>query len=142
MHNNTVHVTDLCRAIWHSCINIEESGLVFNVADDGDTKLGDLAQLVADIFEIKFSFVGKMLSTLAKLDLKGTAEEANDKHLPPWAELCQSADIVNTPLSPYATVENISGRNLWLDNSKLVGQTGFKISISKPTAELLQEVRK
>lgn len=94
---------------------------------------------MANIFEIKFSFVGKMLSTLAKLDLRGTAEEANDKHLPPWAELCQSADISNTPLSPYATVENLSGRNLWLDNSKLL-DSGFKLSVPKPSVELLEEV--
>lgn len=37
-----------------------------------------------------------------QLDLKGTAEDANDKHLPPWAEICQSVGITNTPLSPYA----------------------------------------
>ena len=75
-----------------------------------------------------------------QLDLKGTAEDANDKHLPPWAELCQSAGISNTPLSPYATVENLSGRNLWLDNSKLLDQAAFKLTVPKPTAGLLREV--
>jgi len=74
-----------------------------------------------------------------QLDLKGTAEDANDKHLPPWAEICQKAGISNTPLSPYATVENISGRNLWLDNNKLL-ETGFKITVDGPTVAILKEV--
>ncbi|XP_046654469.1 uncharacterized protein LOC124348262 [Daphnia pulicaria] len=141
VHNNTVHVTDVCRAIWHVCnSNQVSSGQVFHVSDDADTTLGDLAEIIADLFEIKYKFVGKMLSTLAKLDLKTTAEDANDKHLPPWAEICQSTGISNTPLSPYATVENISGRNLWLDNSKLRDDTNFEISVPKPTIHLLKEV--
>nr|CAH0111561.1 unnamed protein product [Daphnia galeata] len=142
VHNNTVHVIDVCRAIWHVCINSNQvsSGQVFHVSDDADTTLGDLAEIIADLFEIKYKFVGKMLSTLAKLDLKATAEDANDKHLPPWAEICQSNGISNTPLSPYATVENISGRNLWLDNFKLRDETNFEISVPKPTIRLLKEV--
>ena len=69
VHSNTVHVSDLCRAIWHVCVNTQQvaSGQVFNVVDSADTTLADLAEIVADIFEIKFSFVGKMLSTLAKV---------------------------------------------------------------------------
>ncbi|XP_057366632.1 dTDP-glucose 4,6-dehydratase-like isoform X2 [Daphnia carinata] len=141
VHNNTVHVIDVCRAIWQICnSNQVTSGQVFHVSDDADTTLGDLADIIADLFEIKYKFVGKMLSTLAKLDLKATAEDANDKHLPPWAEICQSAGISNTPLSPYATVENISGRNLWLDNSKLRDKLNFEISVPKPTIDLLKEV--
>lgn len=68
VHNNTVHVTDVCRAIWHLC-NCSEvaSGEVFHVKDDADTTLGDLAEIMANLFEIKYKFVGKMLSTLAKV---------------------------------------------------------------------------
>ena len=43
------------------------SGQVFHVSDDADTTLGDLAEIIADLFEIKYKFVGKMLSTLAKV---------------------------------------------------------------------------
>lgn len=126
VHNNTVHVNDVCRAIWHVCVSQQvASGDIFNVVDDGDTTVGDLAEITANLFEIKYKFVGKMLSTLAKvcvsvsfliliistslffnvkeqLDLRATAEDANDKHLPPWAEICQLAGINNTPLTPYA----------------------------------------
>lgn len=68
VHNNTVHVIDVCRAIWHICNSSQvTSGQVFHVSDDADTTLGDLAEIIADLFEIKYKFVGKMLSTLAKV---------------------------------------------------------------------------
>ena len=68
VHNNTVHVSDVCRAIWHvSQSNQINSGEIFNVSDNADTTFGHLARITADLFEIKYSFVGKMLSTLAKV---------------------------------------------------------------------------
>lgn len=42
-------------------------GQVYNVCDDADTTLGDLAEITAELFEVKYKFVGKMLSTLAKV---------------------------------------------------------------------------
>ena len=36
-------------------------------------------------------------------------------------------------------MENISGRNLWLDNNKLL-ETGFKITVDGPTVAILKEV--
>lgn len=68
VHNNTVHVTDVCRAIWHLCVSDNvKSGDVFNITDGSDTTFGDLAEIIASIFEIKYKFLGKMLSTLAKV---------------------------------------------------------------------------
>lgn len=70
VHNNTVHVVDVCRAIWHLCNSSHVSvGQVYNVCDDGDTTLGDLAEITAELFEVKYKFVGKMLSTLAKVSV-------------------------------------------------------------------------
>ena len=81
-----------------------------------------------------------MMFILLQLDLQSVVEEANDKHLSPWAGLCSSSGINNTPLSPYATVENLSGHKLWIDNSKLVNDTGFQFIFPKPSMELLKEV--
>lgn len=72
--------------------------------------------------------------------MDSVVEDANDKHLPPWAELCRAANIHNTPLSPYATAENLSHEDLWLDSSKLIRETGFQINFPKPTPALLNEV--
>ena len=68
VHNNTVHVVDVCRAIWHLCVsNKVPSGEVYNLSDNADTTLGHLAEMTAQLFEIKYKFIGKMLSTLAKV---------------------------------------------------------------------------
>jgi len=141
VHRSTVHVKDLCRAIWSVCLSQKlVSGQVFNVADNADTTLSDLAEIIAELFQIKYNFVGKTLSTLVNLDIQSVVEDANEKHLEPWGEICRIAKIDNTPLSPYATVENLSGHNLWLDNSKLMRETGFQLNFPKPTVELLNEV--
>jgi hypothetical protein len=39
------------------------------------------------------------------LSLKAVAEEANDKHLKPWSDLCKEQGISSTPLSPYIDQE-------------------------------------
>ena len=68
VHNNTVHVSDVCAAIWHLCMsNQVKVGQVYHVCDDADTTIGNSADITADLFEIKYKFVGKMLSTLAKV---------------------------------------------------------------------------
>jgi len=102
--------------------------------------MGDVAAIVSELFDIKHKFVGKTLSTVAHLSMDSVVEDANDKHLPPWAELCRIANINNTPLSPYAAAENLSRDDLWLDNSKLMRETGFQVTFPKPTTALLQEI--
>ena len=81
-----------------------------------------------------------MFDFFIQLSMDSVVEDANDKHLPPWAELCRIANINNTPLSPYAAAENLSRDDLWLDNSKLMRETGFQVTFPKPTTALLQEV--
>jgi nucleoside-diphosphate-sugar epimerase len=68
VHWDTVHVTDVCRAIWYVCTASHvPSGQVYHVTDEGSTTLGTLSDLTASLFEIKSSFVGKTLSMLAKV---------------------------------------------------------------------------
>ena len=68
VHMNTVHVSDVCHAVWHACTTSSTpADRLYHVADGADTTLGQLAQLTAEIFEIKFNFVGKTLSMLAKV---------------------------------------------------------------------------
>jgi len=141
VHRSTIHVIDLCRAIWTVCVSTKlVSGQVFNVSDGSSCTMGDVAAIVSELFDIKHKFVGKTLSTVAHLSMDSVVEDANDKHLPPWAELCRIANINNTPLSPYAAAENLSRDDLWLDNSKLMRETGFQVTFPKPTTALLQEI--
>ena len=70
VHSNTVHVSDVCRAIWHVAqSNQINSGEIFNVCDNADTTFGNLAKVTADLFEIKYKFAGNIVSNFAKVRL-------------------------------------------------------------------------
>lgn len=135
---NTVHVEDCARAIVFLC----QRGVtqeVFHVVDDADSTQGSLAQIIADIFDIKVDYYGSAASHLAKLDAEGTVADANEKHLPPWAELCAAGSVGNTPLTPYVDSDILKGCHLHLNGEKL-RKLGFVYHVQKPTKENLLKI--
>jgi hypothetical protein len=114
---NTVHVNDVCKALWHVATRCPV-GSVFNLADKGDTSTapptssacwrvflivaltnpaffsplvaqGTINDFLEKLFHIKTGFLGSVVSNMAKLNMKNVTEEINDKHLKPWSELCK-----------------------------------------------------
>lgn len=75
----------------------------------------------------------------AVVDLVGATDEANDKHLVPWAEACHKDDILNTPLTPHMDPEVLVHKHLRLDGKKLNG-LGFTLNVPEPTVDKLKEV--
>lgn len=71
--------------------------------------------------------------------MKDALEEINDRHLSPWAELCQRDGIENTPLTPYMDEELLYNKHLFMDNSKLK-TTGFQLRNPLVNRELIEEV--
>jgi len=142
MKINTVHVFDVCHALWH-LTNHGNNGDVFNLADEGDTDQGSVNLLLSDIFGIKTSCMGTIKTNLAKaaLSMKRVAETANEKHLTPWSELCKSKGITNTVLSPYLDEELLYHNSLSVDGSK-IKSTGFSYSVPKLNKQLLLDVIK
>jgi len=137
LKTNTVHVRDVVRALWHLSEK-GQLGAIYNLADKGDTDQGVVNDLLEKVFVIKTGFYGAILSNLAKVDIKGVAEEANDKHLKPWSEVCKKAGIVNTPLTPYIDPELLYNNSLSADGT-LIESTGFKYEIPAPTEALIRE---
>lgn len=135
---DTVHVSDLCRAIWHVCLH-GKSGDIYNVVDQGNTTQGKVTEIISERFSINHSYWGTAASLLAKADMQSAVEQVNEKHLAPWAEACVKDNISNTPLSPYLCQELLTDRNLCLDGSKLVG-TGFKYLVPEMTKERINEI--
>ncbi|KAL5019592.1 hypothetical protein ScPMuIL_002484 [Solemya velum] len=135
---NTVHVDDLCRALWHLCLN-GHRGQIYNVVDKGDTTQGLVSELVSDIFNIQFDFVGSVFSNLAKVKMSTVVEDINDKHVTPWAEACQRDGIENTPLNPFIDQELLYNKHLYMNGSKLE-ETGFTYDKPKLCIEFLREV--
>ncbi|KAJ8943667.1 hypothetical protein NQ314_009690 [Rhamnusium bicolor] len=97
---NTVHVSDVCRAIWF-------------VSSRDDT----IGQIIGRVLDEYCTYVMNFKKTV--VDLVGAADDANDKHLGPWADACRNNDILNTPLSPHMDSELLLHKHLRLDGSKL-----------------------
>jgi len=135
---NTVHVDDVCAAMvaaikW-------DNGTLYNVVDKNETDQGVINEMLEKMMGIKTGFVGSMLSSAAKtIGLKGIAEEANDKHLKPWSDLCKEQGITSTPLSPYIDQELLYNNSLSVSGAA-IESTGFKYKHPKLSIEDLQEI--
>ncbi|CAH1104322.1 unnamed protein product [Psylliodes chrysocephalus] len=134
---STVHINDVCRAIWFVSNRDDTNGQIYNVVDDADSTQGSISNILADIFNVKVDYYGNIVS--AVVDLVGAADDANDKHLVPWAEVCRKDDILNTPLSPHMDSELLLHKHLRLDGGRLK-QLGFTLSEPRPTVENVKEI--
>jgi len=134
---NTVHVNDVCKALWHVATKCPV-GSIFNLVDNGDTNQGTINDILESIFKIKTGFLGSVVSNMAKLNMKNVTEEINDKHLKPWSELCKAHGINNTPLTPYLDQELLYNNSLSVDGSK-IESTGFTYDYPQVTEALLRE---
>ncbi|XP_064645487.1 probable dTDP-glucose 4,6-dehydratase [Lineus longissimus] len=135
---NTVHVEDVVRGIWHLCSH-GNSGEVYHLVDRNETTQGNVSDLVCAIFNIKHDYVGSLVSNMARLNMSGVVDDINDKHLLPWAELCQEKHIANSPLTPYLDQELLYNKHLYMEGSK-IETTGFEYLYPHVTKELLTEV--
>ncbi|XP_035671032.1 dTDP-glucose 4,6-dehydratase-like [Branchiostoma floridae] len=138
LRTNTVHVTDVCRAIWH-LRNTGNSGQVFNLADKGNTTQGQTTEFVSQIFGVQYEFLGSVISSVAKISLPEICEELNEKHMEPWSTICQRSGIVNTPLSPFLFEEQLYNKHLCVDGSAIEA-TGFTYQHPHLTVDSLREV--
>lgn len=101
-------------------------GSIYNLADSRDLTQGQLNQWLAQLFRIEVSYLGSIVSNLAKLNLSGVAEDANDKHVPGFTQLCHSHAILNTPISPFIDKELLRDNHLAVDGAKITRDTSFK----------------
>nr|XP_022309667.1 uncharacterized protein LOC111115277 isoform X1 [Crassostrea virginica]XP_022309668.1 uncharacterized protein LOC111115277 isoform X2 [Crassostrea virginica]XP_022309669.1 uncharacterized protein LOC111115277 isoform X3 [Crassostrea virginica] len=135
---NTVHVLDVCRAVWHLC-NHGNRGQVYNIVDSNNTTQGKISELVSEIYSIKYDFMGTVVSNMARVNMTSIVEDINDRHMKPWADACQRDGIANTPLNPFIDQELLYNKNLALDSAKLKG-TGFTYSIPELKIDSLREI--
>ncbi|KAH8330386.1 hypothetical protein KR067_002021, partial [Drosophila pandora] len=139
MRLNTVHVSDVCAAIWQLAQSPKTASQVYNIVDDSASTQGSISNLLVDIFDINVDYFGIVMSNLTKLYPTDTVGEINDKHMGPWAEICQRSGIDNTPLTPYLDEEQLHHKHLYLDNTKLK-DFGYVLQHPKVTRELLMEM--
>jgi len=138
---NTVHVNDVCKALWHVATNSSiKSGSVFNLADKNDTNQEKISKILEVIYGIKTGFIGNMQSKIAtSVSIKMVTEEVNDKHLKPWSDLCKKSGITNTPLTPYLDPELLYNNSLSIDGSAIEA-TGFKYDVLNLEEKHLRDI--
>ncbi|CAG8618516.1 27442_t:CDS:2 [Dentiscutata erythropus] len=144
---NTVHVTDVVRALWHVATwyqNNDKAGkgpVVFNLSDSGNTDQERINKHLGSIFGIKTGFHGTITSNLAQLNLDSAVDESNDKHMGPWTTFIKdSKKIKNTPLTPYVDKELLCNNPLSVDGTKITVETGFQYEVPEVTDEKLVEM--
>jgi len=66
---NTIHIEDVCRAIWHLLKLPEAARETYNLVDSGDTKQDTIAEIVSSLFGVKHEFLGTVISSLCKVSV-------------------------------------------------------------------------
>jgi nucleoside-diphosphate-sugar epimerase len=136
---NTVHVMDVCRALVKVIEPEIPKGSIFNLSDDRNTSQGDINFVLAEIFKIRTGFHGIMMSNLARLNMDGVVNGANEKHMIPWGKICEENDVSCTPLSPYMHREILSNYHLHIDGKKIT-TFGFSYEVKGVPLKLVQEM--
>jgi nucleoside-diphosphate-sugar epimerase len=140
LKTNTVHVSDVSKALWHVAVSPAcTPGSVWNLADKNDTNQGKINKLIEVIFGIKTGYISAVKCKFAKMNLPTVVDEINRRHLKPWSDIVKASGIENTPLSPYVEEELIKKKHLAVDGSAIEG-TGFKYDYPHVTADSLREV--
>lgn len=135
---HTVHVEDVCGAIAHAAAGGVKPG-VYNLVDSNDTSQGSVNKLIEQLFGIETGFLGSMKSKMAtSVAMKTVADNANEKHLGPWSDLCKSKGIQNTSLTPYLDEELLYNNPMCLDGSAFAS-TGYTFKHPNMTLEELQK---
>lgn len=139
---NTVHVTDLSRAIWHILNELPAARIykeVYHVVDDSHTNQESLMHTLCALFNVKHNYVNSLAMSLCQIDLEDLVEEINEKHLAPWIQLCRKHNIDNTPLTPYIVPEMLNLKPVHLDGSKL-RESGFQYQVPTLCRDRLEEI--
>jgi len=122
---NTVHVTDVVRAIWHLVEN-GRSGEIFNLSDKNDTNQLKLNPIIESVFKIQTGHLGTIKSEAVKLmNTESLLEEINGETIPTWVKLTGDSKLDYTPLSPFLDSEALANKDMCIDGSA-IEKTGFK----------------
>ena len=138
-HNNISYIYYIYVNNRYSCLNIEIN-TIWNICDSGNTTQGVMSDILGKLFNIKTGFYGVLISNFARLNLSSIVDEANDKHMKPWNELCARNNIRATPLDPYMDKELLSSNHLYIDGTGISTKTGFKYKYDKISIDLIKEV--
>lgn len=169
LKTNTVHISDVVRAFWaaaqwrasnsvipasHSTTRARRSTMgskgedepgdgkvpIFNIVDHAQTSQGNLAIVIAEVFDIKTGFVGSLLSQFARMNLEHVVDDMNEDVLQPWADMIAAKGITRPgPLTPFLEKELLKDQDLSMDGTLFEQVLGFKYQVADgPSAEKIK----
>ncbi|KAI1437637.1 hypothetical protein GGR50DRAFT_692152 [Xylaria sp. CBS 124048] len=152
LRTNTAHIDDVIRALWDVAAwydagkknwDAKSMGNIptFNVVDQGTTTQGTMANIIGEVFGIKWEFQGQLWSNFARLNMDTVVDDVNDDVLGPWADLLKEAGITRPgPLTPFMEKELLKDTDLSMDGKRLQTVVGFEYKKPAINKELVLEV--
>lgn len=154
---NTLHVKDAASAMWHAAewraskgandASLPESFKnpdtpnSFNVVDHNDTQQEHVANALAEVFNLKVSFLGSLVSQLAKINLDDVVDDMNEVSLQTWADLIEKAKIARPgPIGPFLERDVLKDQDLSIDGSLFEATTGWKPKYTHFTADSIRQM--
>ncbi|CAI7678238.1 unnamed protein product [Penicillium manginii] len=140
---NTLHVKDAASALFHAAEwragrTASSEGTpqmfkdtsvpwAFNVVDHNDTRQEHVANALSEVFGLKVSFIGSLVSQLAKMNLDDVVDEMNEVSLQEWAELVEKSKIERPgPIGPFLERDVLKDQDMSIDGSLFESTTGWK----------------
>ncbi|KAJ5807853.1 hypothetical protein N7474_009122 [Penicillium riverlandense] len=147
---NTLHVQDAAAALFRAAEWRASKGPrgpndsfpeVFNVVDHNDTRQEDVAKALSEVFGLKVSFIGSLVSQLAKLSLDDVVDDMNEVSLQTWAELLAKSNISRAgPISPFLERDVLKDQDMSIDGSLFESVTGWKPTHERFNADGIREM--
>ncbi|KAJ5573424.1 uncharacterized protein N7459_007851 [Penicillium hispanicum] len=143
---NTLHVKDAASALWYAAEWRASMGkldpndptlpdafkdsskiVAFNVVDHNDTKQEHVAKALAEVFNIKVTFLGSLVSQIAKMNLDDVVDDMNEVSLQTWADIVAKSKIERPgPIGPFLELDILKNQDLSIDGSLFESTTGWK----------------
>ncbi|KAJ5574504.1 hypothetical protein N7450_008403 [Penicillium hetheringtonii] len=140
---NTLHVKDAASALfeaakWRAGRTASSEGTpsifkepsapwAFNVVDHNETQQEHVANALAEVFGLKVTFIGSLVSQLAKMNLDDAVDDMNEVSLQEWAELIEKSKIERPgPISPFLELDVLKDQDMSIDGSLFESTVGWK----------------
>lgn len=152
---NTLHVKDAASALWRAAEwrATTDDGSVpdsfkdpavpsaFNVVDHHNTQQEHVAHALAEVFNLKVSFIGSLVSQLAKMNLDDVVDDMNEVSLQTWADLVEKAKIERPgPIGPFLERDVLKDQDMSIDGSLFETTTGWKPSYPHFNADSIRQM--
>ncbi|CEJ54008.1 Putative NAD dependent epimerase/dehydratase family protein [Penicillium brasilianum] len=157
---NTLHVKDAASALWMAAEWRAKKGkldrnngsmpavfkdpampIAFNVVDHNDTCQQHVAQAMAEVFDLKVSFLGSLASQLAKMNLDDVVDDMNEVSLQEWADLVAKSKIERPgPIGPFLELDVLKAQDMSIDGSLFESTVGWKPKYEHFDADSVREM--